>query len=145
MTTTYQLTEFDTVIRRKDDVLSGSPWTYIPVDSESADYQKYLSWCASGNTPEPADVPVIKPVSEIFAWQGMLWIVRHGYEDAINFATSTLTGEDAVLARLMMSTANAVWRIDNKMVLMMLDGVLGLTAAQRGDAFIEASQYIFPM
>ena len=55
--TEYQLTEYANVVRRKDEVLSGSPWTYIPFDEANTDYQQYLAWLAEGNTPLPPDAP----------------------------------------------------------------------------------------
>jgi hypothetical protein len=34
-----------------------SDGTWIPLNPENTDYQKYLEWVAEGNTPEPADEP----------------------------------------------------------------------------------------
>ena len=33
--------------------------TSIPIDERNADYQRYLRWLADGNTPLPADAPIV--------------------------------------------------------------------------------------
>lgn len=133
-----------TLTENNESIIRNSDNTFIPVDPRNTDYQEYIAWLAEGNTPNPANELVSAPVSEILAWQGMLWIVRNGHEEAINAAVAKLTGENRILAKMMMSTADAVWKIDNEMVQMMLGEVIGLNAEQRQDAFSEASAYTYP-
>lgn len=45
----YKLTNTETIIRLSDNV-------FIPSDTLNTDYKSYLTWIATGNTPEPADV-----------------------------------------------------------------------------------------
>jgi hypothetical protein len=44
-------------------ILRLSDKAFIPVSEDNADYQEYMRWVDSGNTPEPADpIPVlVKP------------------------------------------------------------------------------------
>lgn len=51
---TYQLTQGDTILRIEDNA-------FIPLDPANTDYQKYLSWLAEGNTPEPMPEPEPAP------------------------------------------------------------------------------------
>lgn len=48
MNYTYQKTEHDYMIFRKEDK------TFIPVEPANTDYQLYLEWVAEGNTIEEA-------------------------------------------------------------------------------------------
>ena len=49
MNFTYQKTEYDCTIYRKEDK------AFIPVDPANTDYQLYLEWVAEGNTIEEAE------------------------------------------------------------------------------------------
>jgi len=46
---TYQKTEQETMIYRKEDK------TFIPIEPQNTDYQRYLEWVAEGNTIEEAE------------------------------------------------------------------------------------------
>ena len=48
----YKLTNGNTIIRLTDNAS-------IPPDRNNRDYAEYIAWLKDGNTPEPADVPVI--------------------------------------------------------------------------------------
>jgi hypothetical protein len=50
---TYQLTQYDTIIRLSDGA-------FIPPDSANTDYQQYLKWLEEGNEPLPPD-PIVEP------------------------------------------------------------------------------------
>jgi hypothetical protein len=47
----YRLTQGDTIVRIDDNA-------FIPAALDNTDYQAYLAWLESGNTPEPAPEPV---------------------------------------------------------------------------------------
>lgn len=47
---TYQLTSGDCILRIDDNA-------FIPPDPANTDYQQYLAWLDTGNTPEPAPEP----------------------------------------------------------------------------------------
>lgn len=49
---TYQLTQFDNILRLADGVT-------IPPDTGNADYREYLAWVGEGNTPEPVPAPPV--------------------------------------------------------------------------------------
>ena len=51
--TKYKLTNSKS-IHRDDGAI-------IPFDDVNTDYQQYLAWLVDGNTPEPADEPVVVP------------------------------------------------------------------------------------
>jgi len=46
------LTDSDIILRLADNA-------FIPPATTNSDYVAYLEWLAEGNSPEPADVPVI--------------------------------------------------------------------------------------
>lgn len=46
----YKLTNTSNIIRTEDGAT-------IPAAQENIDYETYLAWVASGNTPAPADIP----------------------------------------------------------------------------------------
>ena len=48
----YKLTNVGSIIRTKDNVS-------FPLVNTNSDYQDYLKWKLEGNTPDPADAPVI--------------------------------------------------------------------------------------
>jgi len=48
---TYQLTEGNTIKR--------SDGAWIPISETNGHYRQYLKWLEDGNTPLPADVPVV--------------------------------------------------------------------------------------
>lgn len=60
----------------------------IPVDSDNMDYQAYLAWVADGNTPLPADPPVVVPVQVVTAAQGGIALIRAGLMEAVQAAAN---------------------------------------------------------
>lgn len=50
MTSAYQLTIYNSVVRNSDGAT-------IPFDSGNSDYQAYLAWAAAGNTADPVPAP----------------------------------------------------------------------------------------
>ena len=54
----YKLINQTSVLRLTDKA-------FIPADPANIDYAAYLQWLSEGNTPEPADIPlvIIQPVS----------------------------------------------------------------------------------
>lgn len=50
---TYQL--FNDIAGNPCTVKRLSDDTFIPLDPDNKDYQKYLEWVAEGNTPLPAE------------------------------------------------------------------------------------------
>jgi hypothetical protein len=51
------LKETSCILRFNDD---GSQTSFAP-DPANTNYQAYLTWLAEGNTPEPADEPIVSP------------------------------------------------------------------------------------
>jgi len=45
----------DVVTKKVSTVLRMSDNAFIPFDPDNTDYQEYLRWLESGNTPEPAE------------------------------------------------------------------------------------------
>lgn len=50
------------IFRKRDE-------SFIPFDPANTDYQEYIIWLAEGNTPEPADEPVVVPEPEFIEYQ----------------------------------------------------------------------------
>jgi hypothetical protein len=48
----YKLTQNSVILRTTDNAA-------IPLDMDNTDYAYYIQWLSEGNTPEPADEPVL--------------------------------------------------------------------------------------
>lgn len=62
----------------------------IPADPANVDYQNYISWVESGNTPEPADLySVIKP-SSVTMRQARLALLQAGHYASVQTAINAI-------------------------------------------------------
>lgn len=81
----YKLTLSGSIQRRTDGVS-------IPVDPTNSDYQKYLAWVASGNTPEPI-APVALSPATCSPWQIRKALNQLGLRDEVEAAVSASTDQ----------------------------------------------------
>lgn len=95
-----------------DQVLRLSDMTYVPFDEGNKDYQEYLGWLASGNTPEPADIsPIPEPIYQWESFSSQLISVIEGsaYRQLTDWAKTLPAFGDC--------KANLIFAINNQNVL----------------------------
>ena len=85
----YTLSPSGGIIRTEDGARIG-------IAEDNRDYQMYAAWLAEGNTPEPADIPVLTAKDEIVALEASHPITHRALREtilAVGQIAAQLTGQ----------------------------------------------------
>lgn len=124
----FKRTNTSTILRLADNA-------NIPAEPANSDYAEYLRWVASGNTPQPADVPVIGVPQSVTRFQARAALSRAGLFTTVHTAMTAFAVDDE--RRLAWEDAQEFRRTSPTMLQMA--AALGLSDAQLDALFTTAA------
>ena len=127
----YQLTKDILIIKRLSDN------TCIPFDPDNTDYAAYLQWLAEGNTPNPANLPLVVVPTEVSMRQARLALFQQGLLANVQPTIDGLVEPTKTVTQISWDYATVVKRDDD--LVLQLASALGIGSSALDELFTLAS------